>query len=162
VFGLNGVINGIFFPEAPMNWLDSEVARAIITFIYIWKNAGYNTVLFLAGLKFIPKDYYEYASIEGAGALRKFTFITLPYLTPTIFLVFIMSIINSFKAFREIYLICGEYPHQSIYMLQHFMNNQFAALNYQRLVSAAYVLSIFIIIVVFTTYKLQNRLSIKS
>jgi multiple sugar transport system permease protein len=114
-------------------------------------------VLFLAGLKFIPNEYYEYASVEGAGAVWKFFRITLVYLTPTTFLVFIMSIINSFKSFREIYLICGAYPHQSIYMLQHYMNNQFSALNYQRLTSASYILSAFIIALVFAMYYLQNK-----
>jgi multiple sugar transport system permease protein len=114
-------------------------------------------VLFLAGLSAIPKEYYEYASVEGAGAISKFFRITLVYITPTAFLVFIMSIINSFKSFKEIYLICGAYPHQTIYMLQHYMNNQFAALNYQKLTSAAYVLSIFIIALVLLIYRWQNK-----
>ena len=157
VFGLNGVINGMFFPDAPVNWLDTDMARTLISFIFIWKSAGYNMVLFLAGLQFIPREYYEYASVEGAGAARKFFGITLVYLTPTLFLVFIMSIINSFKSFKEIYLISGAYPHQSIYMLQHYMNNQFSSLNYQRLTSAAYVLSAFIIALVFAMYYLQNK-----
>ena len=157
VFGLNGVINGMFFPDAPVNLLDTDMARTLISFIFIWKSAGYNMVLFLAGLQFIPREYYEYASVEGAGAARKFFGITLVYLTPTLFLVFIMSIINSFKSFKEIYLISGAYPHQSIYMLQHYMNNQFSSLNYQRLTSAAYVLSAFIIALVFAMYYLQNK-----
>ena len=157
VFSLNGILNGMFFPDAPVNWLDTEATRAFITLIFIWKNAGYNMILFLAGLKNIPGEYYEYASVEGAGAVRKFFSITLVYLTPTIFLVFIMSIINSFKAFREIYLISGAYPHQSIYMLQHYMNNQFSSLNYQRLTSAAYILSAFIIALVLSMFFLQNK-----
>jgi multiple sugar transport system permease protein len=157
VFGINGVINGMFFPDAPVNWFNTDMNRVIITLIYIWKNAGYNMVLFLAGLQFIPREYYEYASVEGANALKKFYHITLVYLTPTMFLVLIMSIINSFRVFREIYLISGEYPHQSIYMLQHFMNNQFAALNYQRLATASYILSIFIIAAVLLLYFFQNK-----
>ncbi|HCX61613.1 MAG TPA: sugar ABC transporter permease [Clostridiales bacterium] len=153
VFGLNGIINGAFFADAPVNWLNTDLSRVLITIVFIWKNAGFNMILFLAGLKSIPKDYYEYASVAGAGTFTKFFRITLVYLSPTTFLVFIMSIINSFKSFKEIYLICGAYPHQSIYMLQHYMNNQFAALNYQKLASAAYVLSICIVILVWLIYR---------
>ena len=157
VFGLNGFINGAFFPTAPVNWLDTEWCRTLITTVFIWKNAGYNMILFLAGLSAIPGEYYEYAAVEGAGAINKFFRITLVYITPTVFLVFIMSIINSFKSFKEIYLICGAYPHQSIYMLQHYMNNQFSAVNYQKLTSAAYVLSLFIVALVLMLYHLQNK-----
>jgi len=159
ILGLNGFVNGAFFSDAPVNWLNTDTARILISFIFIWKNAGYNMVLFLAGLKAIPHEYHEYASVEGAGAIRKFFHVTLVYLTPTIFLVFIMSIINSFKAFKEIYLICGAYPHTSIYMLQHFINNQFSAMNYQKLTSASYILSLFIIVLVLILYRLQNKRS---
>ena len=157
VFGINGLINGAFFPASPVNWLDTELSRTLITLVFIWKSAGFNMILFLAGLKAIPKEYYECADVEGAGAISKFFRITLVYIAPTAFLVFIMSIINSFKSFKEIYLICGAYPHQSIYMLQHYMNNQFAAINYQKLSSAAYVLSVFIIVLVIIIYRLQNK-----
>jgi len=159
MFGLNGLINSLLFPDNPVNWLNTNYARWIIVFIFIWKNAGYNMVLFLAGLTSIPKEYYECASLEGAGSMRRFFMITLVYLTPTAFLVLVMSIINSFKSFKEIYLLSGEYPHSSIYMLQHYMNNQFGASNYQKLASASYILSIFIIAMVLGLFLGQNKAS---
>ena len=159
LFGLNGLINSLLFPDNPVNWLNTDYARWIIVFIFIWKNAGYNMVLFLAGLTSIPKEYYECASLEGAGSMRRFFMITLVYLTPTAFLVLVMSIINSFKSFKEIYLLSGEYPHSSIYMLQHYMNNQFGASNYQKLASASYILSIFIIAMVLGLFLGQNKAS---
>ena len=159
VFGINGIINGMFFSENPVNWLNTNLARAVITLVFIWKNAGYNIVLYMAGLSLIPKDYYECASIEGAGPVRRFLTVTLVYITPASFLVFMMSIINSFKSFKEIYLLAGGYPHQTIYMLQHYMNNQFALLNYQKLSAASYILSVFIIIVVALLFYFQNKLS---
>jgi len=159
MFGLNGLINSLLFPDNPVNWLNTDYARWIIVFIFIWKNAGYNMVLFLAGLTSIPKEYYECASLEGAGSMRRFFMITLVYLTPTAFLVLVMSIINSFKSFKEIYLLSGEYPHSSIYMLQHYMNNQFGASNYQKLASASYILSIFIIAMVLGLFLGQNKAS---
>lgn len=159
MFGLNGLINSLLFPDNPVNWLNTDYARWIIVFIFIWKNAGYNMVLFLAGLTSIPKEYYECASLEGAGSMRRFFMITLVYLTPTAFLVLVMSIINSFKSFKEIYLLSGEYPHSSIYMLQHYMNNQFGASNYQKLASASYILSIFIVAMVLGLFLGQNKAS---
>lgn len=159
VFGMNGIINGVFFSETPVNWLDTALARSIITLVFIWKNAGYNMVLYVAGLDLIPREYYECASLEGAGRIRQFFSVTMVYIIPTSFLVFIMSVINSFKSFKEIYLLAGGYPHQSIYMLQHYMNNQFASLNYQKLSSASYILSVFIIIVVALLFRIQNKLT---
>jgi len=159
IFDLNGALNGLFFRDSPVDWLNTDYARLIIVFIFIWKNAGYNMVLYLAGLTGIPADYYECASLEGAGAVRRFFSITLVYLMPTAFLTLVMSIINSFKSFKEIYLLSGEYPNSSVYMLQHFMNNQFAAANYQKLASASYILMIFIVLLVFGLFRAQNKIS---
>jgi multiple sugar transport system permease protein len=157
LFSVSGFLNGVFFPGAPVDWLNSDWSRSIILLIFLWKNAGYNMVLFLAGLNMIPKDYYECAAIEGAGVLRRFFSITLVYMIPTCFLVLIMSIINSFKSFKEIYLLTGSYPHNSIYMIQHYMNNQFSVSNYQKLASASYVLSAAVIVLVAVIFYLQNK-----
>jgi multiple sugar transport system permease protein len=157
LFGINGVINSMFFTSAPINWLNTDSALLIILFIFMWKNAGFNIVLYLAGLNLIPKEYYEYASVEGAGEWWKFKSVTLVNLTPTFFMVLLMSIIASFKSFREIYLLAGSHPHQSIYMLQHYLNNQFTALNYQRLAASAYILSIGIIGLVVVVFYIQRR-----
>lgn len=159
LFGVSGVINGTFFAGAPVNWLNTDLARVIITLVFMWKNAGYNMVLFMAGLDLIPREYYECASLEGAGGLRQFFSITLVYILPTSFLVFLMSVINSFKSFKEIYLLAGAYPHQSIYMLQHYMNNQFSSLNYQKLSAASYLLSVLIVAVVVLLFRFQHKLS---
>lgn len=141
---LNGLLHGIGIEK--INWLDSKLALFIMTVIFVWKNLGYNMVLFLAGLNNIPKEYYEAASVDGAKPWQAFWHITLPHLAPTSVLVLIMSIINSFKVFKEIYLITGGYPHESIYTLQHFMNNMFASLNYPRLTTATTVLVVIVAI----------------
>ena len=138
LFSYDGALNGMLnrFGIAKINWLDSSLALPVMIFIFLWKNIGYNMVLFLAGLGNIPKDHYEAAWMDGASALHVFSSITIPFLLPTGILALIMSIINSFKIFREIYLITGNYPQESIYTLQHFMNNMFSSLNYPRLTSA--------------------------
>jgi len=158
-FGLNGWINGAFFAASPQNWLDSPLSLVIITLIFLWKNAGYNVVLYMAGLNNIPREYYECASIEGAGAWNQFRRVTLVYLIPTGFLVFIMSFINSFKAFKEIYSLSGAYPNQTVYMLQHYMYNQFTATNYQKLASSSYILTIAFVVIVFALFTLQRKIS---
>ena len=139
---LNGILNSLGIGK--VNWLDSSLAMPVMIFIFLWKNCGYNMILFLSGLGNIPKDYYEDAWMDNASPFQAFRHITLPCLLPTGILALIMSIINSFKIFREIYLITGGYPHESIYTLQHFMNNMFLALNYPRLTSATAILVLII------------------
>lgn len=161
LFDMNGSLNALisFFGLSPIDWMKTDFARVVVVIVYLWKNTGYNMVLFLAGLQNIPLEYYEAADIDGASNWQKFTNITLIYLTPTMFFVFIMSIINSFKVFREVYLISGAYPHDSIYMLQHYMNNKFASLDYQMLTSAAFIMTIFIYILVLFLFKVQKKVS---
>ena len=157
VFGVNGFINNLFFSYEPVRWLNSDYSLWVIVFIFIWKNVGINIVLFLAGINMIPKDYYEYAMIEGAGSFRRFKSITLTYLIPTFFMAFLMSIVMSFRAFREIFLLTGAHPHRSIYMLQHYMNNMFAALNYQRLAAASYIMTAGLVVIVLILFYIQRR-----
>ncbi|MNR12237.1 L-arabinose transport system permease protein AraP [compost metagenome] len=161
LFDLNGTINGWLasWGIRPHDWMESEASLYVLIIVYLWKNIGYNMILFLAGLQNIPHDYYEAASIDGAGKFRQWRSITLVYLTPTAFFVFIMSIINSFKMFRETYLIAGNYPNESIYMLQHYMNNMFKSLDYQKLTSAAFLMALVIVVLVLTLFVVERRIS---
>ncbi|MDI4649288.1 carbohydrate ABC transporter permease [Cohnella hashimotonis] len=132
---LNAWLHGLGYGR--IDWLQSDWAMPTLVAMYVWKNVGYDMILFLAGLLSIPQSYYETARIEGAGRLRQLTHITLVYLTPTTVFVILISIINSFKVFRETYLLTGDYPYDRIYMLQHYMNNMFFSLDIQKLTSAA-------------------------
>lgn len=149
------IINLGYFP---VDWMNSKYALIVVIVIFLWKNAGYNMILFIAALQNIPKEYYEYASIEGASSVKKFINITIVYIAPTLFFVFIISIINSFKIFREVYLISGEYPHESIYTLQHYMNNVFMSLDYQKLSSSAIVMALALCILIFLLFKLEEKI----
>ena len=161
LFAYDGALNGLLntFGVAKINWLDSSLALFVMVLIFVWKNLGYNMVLYLAGLGNIPKDYYEAASVDGAKPWQAFRHITLPHLAPTSVLVLIMSIINSFKVFKEIYLITGSYPHDSIYTLQHFMNNMFSSLNYPKLTTATTVLVVIIALFTQTLLRLERKAS---
>ena len=141
---LNGFLVSLGLPA--LNWLDSELVFPVMTAIFLWKNAGFNIVLYLAGLSGIPGEQYEAAAIDGAGRGRILRAVTLPGLAPGFVTALIMSIVNSFKIFREVYLIAGAYPHRDAYTLQHFMNNMFVSLNYPRL-SAAVLVLVFVVAV---------------
>ncbi|MCR8643170.1 sugar ABC transporter permease [Paenibacillus sp. N1-5-1-14] len=158
LFDWNGSINAIltFFGVDRIDWMKSEYAKYVIILIYVWKNIGYNIILFLAGLQNIPDQYYEIANLEGASPARKFFGITLIYLTPSTFLVILMSILNSFKVFRETYLVAGAYPHDSIYMLQHYMNNMFLSLDIQKLSAAATLMAFVILVLVFILFRVEK------
>lgn len=160
LFDATGSVNYILneIGMQPVDWMGSKWARLVIVIVYIWKNAGYNMILFLSGLQNIPVEYYESAGIDGAGYFRKYTNITCVYLTPTAFFVLIMSIINSFKVFRETWMLAGDYPHDSIYMLQHYMNNMFSSLDYQKLTTAAYLMALLIIALVFCMFAVERRI----
>ena len=154
---LNGLLTGLGLDA--VDWMNTDWARLVVIVVYLWKNTGYNMVLFLAGLQNIPVEYYESANIDGAGSFRKFRSITVIYLTPTAFFVFIISIINSFKVFRETWLISGSYPQDGIYMLQHYMNNMFASLDYQKLTSAAFIMAAVIYLLVLLLFRMERRIS---
>ena len=141
VFSDLGVVNGVL-EHLGMHAADwtGEQAFWVLLILYLWKNTGYNVVLFLAALNSVPPDLYEAASLDGAGWWKKLTRITLPMIAPHTRFILVISIVNLFKSFREAYILFGDHPDQSIYMIQHFMNNNFINLNYIRLsVGAALV-----------------------
>lgn len=151
-FSYNGVVNGIaeqlFGSFQKIDWLKSSYSQIVIMLLFLWKNLGYNMVLFLAALNSIPHEILESAEMDGAGSVKRFFAIKLHYLSPTIFFVGIMSLINSFKIFREVYLLTGDYPYANLYMLQHFMNNSFTQLDYSKLSAGAIVMCVVMIIIV--------------
>lgn len=152
-FGLlNSFLHWMNFP--PIDWLNSEYSLLVIISLFVWKNLGYNMILFLAGLNSIPKTYFDVARCYGAGSLFIFFRITLAYLAPVTIFVVIMSIINSFKVFREIFLLTGYYPDKRLYMIQHYINNTFVKLDLQKLSSASVIMGFLIFILV---YYLFNR-----
>ena len=155
LFMSNGLLSRILSENT--DWLQTEYSFVIVVGVYIWKNMGFNLVLALAGLANIPKDYYEWAAVEGMDKWRMFFKITIVYLIPALFIMFVMSFINSFKIFREIYMLAGSYPNEKIYMLQHYMNNQFSRLNYQNLTTSAFVMTFVITAFMITFFIIDKR-----
>ena len=83
-------------------WLESGALRVPIVLMFLWKNLGFCLIIFLSALQSIPEPLYEYARLEGASFLCQTFRITLPLITPSAFLVFVMAWINAFKIFKEV------------------------------------------------------------
>ena len=159
LFHSNGVVNEFLsvFGVKAIDWLKSDYCMVVIVVLFLWKNLGYNMILFMGALNNIPKELLEVAEVEGASKAYQFFHIKLRYLSPTVLFVTILSIINSFKVFREIYLLSGDYPYEGLYMLQHFMNNMYNKnLDYQRLSASAIMLAIVIIALIALLFAIEN------
>ena len=161
LFDYNGVVNEWFLSLGldKIDWMKSDYAQIVIVLLFLWKNLGYNMIIFMATLSSIPKEIVEVALLESASKWQIFWKIKIRYLASTIVFVTIMSLINSFKVFREIYLMTGDYPYDSLYMLQHFMNNTFRSLDYQKLSSAAILMSLVMIVIIAILFFFENRMS---
>ena len=159
LFNYNGTINEFLalFDIAKIDWLQSEHCQAVVIILFFWKNLGYNMILFMAGLANIPKELLEVADVEGASEWYKFFAIKLRYLSPTVLFVTILSLINSFKVFREVYLLTGDYPYEKLYMLQHFMNNTFKSLDYQKLSAAAVVMALVMVVLIALLFYAEDK-----
>ena len=159
LFNYNGTINEFLalFDIAKIDWLQSDHCQAVVIILFLWKNLGYNMILFMAGLANIPKELLEVADVEGASEWYKFFAIKLRYLSPTVLFVTILSLINSFKVFREVYLLTGDYPYEKLYMLQHFMNNTFKSLDYQKLSAAAGVMALVMVVLIALRFYAEDK-----
>ena len=159
LFNYNGTVNELLllFGGDRIDWLQSDYCQWVVMILFLWKNLGYNMILFMAGLANIPKELLEVADVEGASEVYKFFAIKLRFLSPTVLFVTILSLINSFKVFREVYLLAGDYPYEKLYMLQHFMNNTFRSLDYQKLSAAAVLMALFMIVVIGVLFVSEDR-----
>ena len=108
-------------------------------------------ILLLSGLCTIPGEHYDVASLYGASRLQQLRYVTLPQMWHSFFFAAVFSVINAFKCFREIFLIGGIHPHDSIYMLQHFMNNAFDNMNYPKLAVGS-ILLLMVLLAVFAPF----------
>jgi multiple sugar transport system permease protein len=159
LFDYNGVVNKVIFAggENRVDWLKSTYGIFVIILLFLWKNLGYNMILFLSALGNVPSELVEVAELDGAGSFRVFWHVKLRYLSPMIVFTTILSIINSFKIFREIYLLTGEYPVGSMYMLQHYMNNTFSSADYQKLSTAAVYMSLVMMVIIGIMLAVENH-----
>lgn len=150
LFDGNGFLNGFLhvFGVQGTDWMNTSYSFYVLVISYVWKNLGYTIILWLAGLAMIPDEIYEAARVDGAGGWQCFLKITVPNLKGTFFTVTVISLINSFKVFREAYLVAGDYPNSSIYMLQHLFNNWFRNLELDKMAAGAVTLSFVVFLLI--------------
>jgi len=160
VFHQNGLLNIALdrVGLSPVDWLNTKWAFGVLVFTYLWKNIGYDMVLWLSGITGINPALYESAQIDGANAWKRFWRITLPGLVPTLFTVTVLSLLNSFKVFREAYLIAGSYPKSdSIYMLQHLFNNWFFSLDVDKMCAGAVLMALVVFLLILALQRVWGR-----
>lgn len=143
LFHEKGLINSFLLAldGSGVDWMGSGAAFWMLVISYLWKNLGYTMVLWTAGLAGIPESVYEAAQVDGANAWQTFLHITLPNLRATAYSITVLSLLNSFKVFREAWLVAGDYPHESMYLLQHLYNNWFRELDFDKIAAASVMTS---------------------
>ncbi len=134
--------------EFHTDYLGTGAAFWVLVFSYIWKNTGYTVVLWLAGILGIPGEYLEAARVDGATERQCFYRIILPNLKGSLYTIVILSFLNSFKIYREAYLVAGAYPQQDMYLLQHLFNNWFVNLDFDKMAAAAVCVGGFLFVVI--------------
>lgn len=154
-----GVINSllrIVGIEGP-NWLFSKTwAMPSVIAMSIWKNVGYSIVLYLAALQSVPESFYESAMIDGANGWNQFWHITLPIISPTTFFIIVLSVIGSFQAFDQIYVLTQGGPARATSVIVHYLyENGFQWFNMGYAAAIAYVL--FALLFILTIIQWTNR-----
>lgn len=154
-YGLMNYLLGLLGIQGPAWLFDPATALYAVVIASVWKDSGFSTVLFLAGLQGIPSEYQEAAQIDGANAFQRLRYITLPLITPTAFFVLITTLIGAFQVFDQMYLMPVEYAQRGTTVLvQLIVNNAF---RYQRMGYAA-TLSWVLFAVIFAITVVQLRL----
>ena len=152
-----GILNGFLglFGAPKLGWLqDRNMALLSVAIVAIWHSAGYNMTIFLAGLKGIPRTYYEAAQIDGATYWQRFWRITFPLLTPTLFFVLVISLIGSFQVFNLVYIMTEGGPGNSTQVYVYYLwENAFSYFRMGYASAMAYIL--FVIMLVITLFQVR-------
>ncbi|HYO30301.1 MAG TPA: sugar ABC transporter permease, partial [Thermomicrobiales bacterium] len=153
-FGLLARFLGFVNLPSP-DWLgDPAWALPAVIIVYVWKNVGFATVIYLAGLQAIPRDLYEAARVDGAGVWWRFRSVTLPMLSPITFFLVVTSLLNSFQAFDIIRVMTEGGPVNATNTLIYYVYEQgFIAFNAGRAAAGAMVL--FAVMFAITLYQLR-------
>ncbi|XID96160.1 carbohydrate ABC transporter permease [Paenibacillaceae bacterium WGS1546] len=155
---VNALLRSLGIADPP-GWLASSAwALPAVILISVWINVGYNMIIYLAGLQGIPKDLYEAASIDGAGAYRQFRNVTLPMLSSTTFFVMITTIISSFQVFALVFILTQGGPGTATSVITFYIYQvafSFYDMGYAS--AMAWVLFAAIMIITWIQWRRQNR-----
>ncbi len=154
-FGLLNYLLGLVGIPGPAWLFDPNWAMPAVILTSVWKDIGFVMVMFLAGLQNIPSEYYEAASLDGASGWQRFLYITLPLLSPTTFFVLVISLINSFQVFDQVWIMTGGGPAGATSVLVEQIVKH--AFSYSRLGYAA-TIAWALFVLVFSATLIQSRM----
>jgi multiple sugar transport system permease protein len=158
---LNYVLVTFLNISDPPAWLaDKYWALPALAIVAIWKQMGFQMLIFLAGLQGVPRNLYEAASIDGASAWRQFRNITLPLLAPITFFVFIITVIDAFKTFEVTYTMTGGGPNNASTTLAYYIYQNAFTFGRMGFASAiAMFLMLFVGVTTFFSFRLRTRMA---
>lgn len=153
LFQTEGAVNGLLniFGFTPIPWLSSTIwAMPVLILLSVWKQIGFNMVVFLAGLQAIPISRYEAAELDGANSWQQFRYITLPGLHPTIVFAAITTAIFTLRSFEQVYVITGGGPLNSTNLLVYYIYQEaFGQFDFGYAAAAATILLAFALLLVY-------------
>lgn len=156
-----GLLNQVLMPLGlpQLKWLsDPHLAMIALIIMAVWMGSGYGMVIFLAGLQNIPREYYEAAEVDGATRWKKFWYITLPLLTPTIFFNLVTSLIGSFQVFDIIFTMTKGGPLDSTRTLVYSIyDDGFHYFRMGRAAALGWVLFIIVLGMTIIQFRIQRR-----
>ena len=155
VFYPQGFLNKLV--EGHVDYLGTSAAFWVLVASYIWKNLGYTVVLWMAGIFSIPKELHEAAAVDGTNVLQELWYVILPQLKGSFFTIIVISFLNSFKIYREAYLVAGSYPDKSMYLLQHLFNNWFINLEFDKMAAASVCVGAVLLVFIFLLLRLWRK-----
>ncbi len=142
--------------EGPAWLYNMELAMPVVIVVSVLKNVGLNMVIFLAALHDVPKMYYEAAELDGASKRQMLTHVTLPMISPSVFLALMLTLIGSLKVFGQIYVMTGGGPGTSTYVLVYYIYQQAFKL-YELGYASAIAFILFFIVLVLTLVQWSVR-----
>ena len=143
----------------PPEWLSQpRWAIVAVVIVLLWSGIGYDMVIYLAGLQAIPRDYYEAASLDGAGPWQRFRDVTLPLLTPTIFFLSVIGVIYSLQVFDLVYVMTKIDQTNKLPTVVYYIYDQgFRSFRMGYAITVAWVLLAMILVFTFIQFRLQRR-----
>jgi multiple sugar transport system permease protein len=160
LFQTEGPINALLSPLGiePIAWLGSGWAMPVLILLSIWKQLGFNLIVFLAGLQTIPQSRYEAAELDGANARQQFWHITLPGLQPTFIFAIVTTAIFTLRSFEPVYVVTGGGPLNATNILVYYIYEQaFGQFDFGYAAAAATVLLLATLILVYVQLRFWNE-----
>ena len=157
----SGIVNfvlGLIGITGPGWWTDPAWAMPSIILASAWKDLGFVMIILLAGLQAIPEDYYEAAAVDGAGRWARFRHITLPLLSPASFFVLVISLVNSFQVFDQVWVMTGGGPAGATsVVVEQIVQHAFRYGQMGYAAAMSWVLFVAILVITFAQFRLQRR-----